>query len=355
MGNPSLDALAALSTNAQNPNGLVQEAIRRKKLQEDLLDQLKSNLYLNPAGAGATPANVARAQSDMDTSEAEDPYFGPEAKKQSDAQEATYQAGQQLKNPNAMAVSAKELADKLAIASAPAKAAGEGALAVEKEKNAGAIAEKAAQNDATMKLLGMVKGEGGGEGARGGLVGPGGTIKPTINANGGVSFMTTQMPALVQRARNQLMDARDKTVAALDEAERMYPGIFDEAAKSDSDTGGSAVGRFLGGVTGIGAGKYSGPTARMGAGLERANYTLGIPTPFSKLAQEASFGNIEQMAGQLPGVRGLATITPMFKEHQSRWGHEAPTATVQRLMHMVDLMNGTLHTLDTSGAGGPEQ
>jgi hypothetical protein len=212
-----------------------------------------------------------------------------------------------------------------------------------------------AQNEGTQKLLEAIGGgHGGGRAGGGGLVGPGGSIKPTINASGGVSFTTTQMPALVQRARNQLMDARDKTLNALAEAEKQYPNINDAAEQSDTP-GGSAIGRMVSGLTGIGAPKYGGPVDRANAGIERANYSMGITTPFANLAQEASFGNIEQMAGQLPGVRGLATITPLFKEHQSRWGHETPLATVQRLRHMARMMDETLNTLDTSGAGEPEQ
>lgn len=349
-----LDTLTNLSSlNAQDPNGLV--AARLKK--EKALLEMQRSLELQAGDpvhtfSGATHADVADEQNQL----GEDTNFGDAAQKQVADVEDTNAEMSRYNRPDVTAQRKEDFATKLALASAPADAAAKGSLAVEQEKNRGTLAERAAQTDATQKLLEAIGGRGGQGGASAGLAGPGGTIKPTINANGGVSFTTTPMPALVQRARNQLMDARDKTMNALDEAEKQYPGIFEEASKVDATPpGGSALGRMFSAATGIGADKYSGPSARANAGVERANYTLGIPTPFSKLAQEASFGNIEQMAGQLPGVRGLATITPMFKEHQSRWGYEAPTASVQRLKHMVELMNETLHTLDTSGAGGPEQ
>ncbi len=153
------------------------------------------------------------------------------------------------------------------------------------------------------------------------------------------------MPALVQRAHNQLTDARDKTLSALQEAERMYPGINDEATKADT---GGAPG-WMSFATGIGSQKYGSAVDLAKAANDRLKYTVGVPTPFSRLAQESSFGNIEQMAGQLPGVRGLATITPLFKEHQSRWGKETPLATVQRLRHMAGIMDQTLGTIESGG------
>lgn len=345
-----IDALVGLSSNAGNPSGLV--AVRLKK--EQALLEMQRSLEHQAADplrtfSGATHADIANEQSQLD----ESPDFGTDAVQRVQDVENENADMAEYNRPDVTAKRRSEYADKLALASAPAAEAAKGNLAVTNAETEGAIKKMGAQNEATQKLLEMVSGGSGG-GRSGGMAGPGGSIKPTINANGGVSFTTTPMPALVQRARNQLMDARDKTMNALDEAEKQYPGIFEEATRADNEQGGSALGRLFKGVTGIGAEKYGGPGARADAGVERANYTLGIPTPFSKLAQEASFGNIEQMAGQLPGVRGLATITPMFKEHQSRWGYEAPTASVQRLKHMVELMNETLHTLDTSGAGNPE-
>ena len=344
-----LDALASLSSNASDPNGLVAARLKKEAALRDMQRSLEmEHLFPGRAFSGGSHAEA----DDEERLLAESPNFGTDAQANVKNVQDTNAEMDEYNRPDVTAKRKEDFAQKLALASAPAVEAAKGNLAVTNAQTTGKIQEMGAQNDATSKLLEMVSG---GRQGGGGMAGPGGTIKPTINASGGVSFTTTQMPALVQRARNQLMAARDKTMNALEEAERQYPGVFEEATRADNEpAGGSAIGRLFKGLTGIGAEKYGGPGARLSAGAERANYTLGIPTPFSKLAQEASFGNIEQMAGQLPGVRGLATITPLFKEHQSRWGYETPTATVQRLKHMAELMNETLHTLDTSGAASEQ-
>jgi hypothetical protein len=247
-------------------------------------------------------------------------------------------------------------AQKQAESSAAARATAGGQLAVEQEKNRGLMEQQAAQHAHTDALVGSVNGANrGGAPGQPGAFNPNNTgMKPTINANGGVSFTTTAMPALLQRSYSQLNDARQKTLGALREAERMYPGIADEGLKADNSQSQSWADTLLG--TGQ---KYGGATDLMGAANERLKYTLGIPTPFARLAQEASFGNIEQMAGQLPGVRGLATIVPLFREHQARWGHETPLATVQRLQHMLAIMDDTIQgieggdSVDTTPAPAP--
>lgn len=346
----SLDALQSLtgsSLNANNPNGLV---AARQRTEAALL-AMRRSMELQAGDrntfSGATNADIDFDQQQLD----DDSNFGVGAQKRVHDVETTNAAMSTYNHPDVTAQRNEDLSNKLALASAPAEAAAKGNLAVENAKTEGAIREKSAQTDATQKLLEAIGGGSGGGGKSGGLVGPGGTVKPTINANGGVSFTTTQMPALVQRARNQLLDARDKTLGALEAAEKQYKGINDEATRADEAPAAPGIMSFLTG----GGQKYGNAMDMAGARMDRAKYDFGLPTPFSDLAQTASFGNIEQMAGQLPGVRGLATITPLFKEHQSRWGHETPLATVQRLRHMAKLMDDTLHTLDTSGAGEPEQ
>jgi hypothetical protein len=358
----ALSALESLTSNARNPQSSVQGYLQRRQR----LDEMKRNLALtgmqrNAGGqvtsgfaTGAVPEDIAQLEEQI----AEDPDTGDTETARIGAIQAQNAKDIRYSSPEATGQRKDALAEALAKAEGPARVAAGGQLAVKQEENRGNLELQNNQLENTKRLLQTLTGPQGGSGQSGaaGIAGPGGSIKPTVNASGGVSFTTTAMPALVQRARNQLMDARDKTVNALHAAERQYPGINDEAEKVDNTPAGegSALGRLFGGITGIGAPKYAGPKDRFNAGVERANYTLGVPTPFSGLAQEASFGNIEQMAGQLPGVRGLATITPMFKEHQSRWGHEAPLATAQRLRHMVRLMNETLHTLDTSGQGSDD-
>ena len=345
-----LDALVSSTLNAQNPFGVV--AARRKK--EQALRDMQRSLELqagDPAHtfSGATRADVANEQDDLN----DDTNFGTDAQKRVSDVMDTDAAMLEYNRPDITARRKEDYAQKLAMQSAPAVEAAKGNVAVEHAKTEGVLREKSAQTEATQKLLEAIGGGGSSAASsgKGGLVGPGGSIKPTINASGGVSFTTTQMPALVQRARNQLMDARDKTLTALDAAEKQYPGVNTTADQTDAGATSPGWGAWLMGN----AGKYGGATDQLGARNERLKYDFGLPTPFSELAQTASFGNIEQMAGQLPGVRGLATITPLFKEHQSRWGHETPLATVQRLRHMAKLMDETLHTLDTSGAGEPEQ
>lgn len=231
------------------------------------------------------------------------------------------------------------------------QAQGANAIALEQEKNRGALKlqedERKGKESFIQSMIGGSGGHAGGAGGAGGLnSGAPGSYKMSINASGNPAFQPVQMPALVQRAHGQLEAARDRTLAALSEAEKLYPGINDSAGSAD--TGGEPG--WLSTLTGIGAPKYGSAASAASAANSRLKYTLGVPTPFARLAQEASFGNIEQMAGQLPGVRGLATIAPLFKEHQSRWGHETPLATVQRLRHMADIMDQTLQSIE-GGAG----
>lgn len=236
-------------------------------------------------------------------------------------------------NPEVSAEADKAMQEKLALAHAQP-----GGLDVETAKNTAAAAAQAAKMKQVQDLIGGQNQGAGGE-----------TWKPSINAQGDVSFTQTGMPALVQRAHAQLSDARNKTISTLQEAERLYPGITAEAAKVDA--GGQAP-SWTSFITG-GAGKYGGAMDLAGAANDRLKYSMGIPTPFANLAQAASFGNLEQMAGQLPGVRGLATITPLFKEHQSRWGRETPLATVQRLLHMKSIMEDSLSNMEHGGANEP--
>jgi hypothetical protein len=350
----ALSALASLTSNVQNPESTVQGMLRRRAR----LDEMKRNLALSGLdrdatgkvtggfATGATPEDVSSLENDI----ADDPDTGVvERGRISDIQEQNAK-DVRYGSPEATGQRKDALAEALAKAEAPAKAAAGGQLAVEQEKNRGDLERQNNQLENTKRLLETLQGGGQQQGANGGgLAGPGGSIKPTINANGSVSFTTTQMPALVQRARNQLLDAHSKTVEALQQAEKMYPGINAVIDKDESQgpEGTTGFGSFL---TGAGAPKYGSAKDFIGARAERAKYDWGIPTPFSELAQSASFGNIEQMAGQLPGVRGLATITPLFREHQSKWGHETPYQTVRRLHGMAKMMENTITTLDTSGA-----
>lgn len=353
----SLSALYGLVSNANNPNSPVQTSLNRR----NRLDEMKRNLALSGLSrdvrgnvtsgfaTGATPQDVSALESDIE----DDPFTGIEEQNRVKHAQDLYEGDVRYASPEATGQRKDALLDKLTLAEAPAKAQAAGALATEQEKNRGELERQNNQLDNTKKLLETLTGGQGATGHQGGIAGPGGSIKPTVNASGGVSFTTTQMPALVQRARNQLLDAHSKTLEALQQAEKMYPGINSQIAGDEQQgpEGSTSFGSFL---TGSGAPKYGSAMDMAGARAERFKYDWGIPTPFSELAQSASFGNIEQMAGQLPGVRGLATITPLFREHQSKWGHETPYQTVRRLHGMAKMMEDTINTLDTSGASAEE-
>lgn len=254
-----------------------------------------------------------------------------------DAQDTAVNQARIATNPEVKAQTDLAQQNKLALAHAQP-----GGLDVETAKNDAAKATLDQKQEQVRRLL-----QGGGSGQSQNP--PGAEWKPAVNAAGDVSFSQSSMPALVQRAHAQLGDALNKTNSTLAEAERLYPGITQAAGATDQTTTAPGWSDFLLGN----AGKYGGAKDMVGAANDRMKYSLGMPTPFANLAQEASFGNLEQMAGQLPGVRGLATITPLFKEHQSRWGKETPLATVQRLMHMKSIMADSLANMEHGGANEP--
>ena len=328
--------MALLQGSANDPIKLA--ALRDKIIGGDDLSERDPN-----SDAGSTihglPGATAGVQEEADT----DPFTGKQAQADNQKSFGRYQDLSTFLSPQETELASRDVAGKAAINAAPAQAAAAGGLATEHAKTEGALQLEQDKRKGTLDLMQQLNG-GGQQGEQGGAaLGAPGAFKPSINAEGGVSFTETAMPALMQRAHSQLGDAQQKTLAALDEAEKMYPGINDAATKADQQPNAPGWGSFL---TGMGGQKYGSATDMAGAANDRLKYTVGVPTPFSKLAQEASFGNIEQMAGQLPGVRGLATITPMFKEHQSRWGHETPLATVQRLRHMAAIMDQTIGDME---------
>ncbi len=349
---PSLaETLAGLSQNLDDKTAAL---INARQNKEDALYQMKRSRELQAADplhtfSGATQADIDESESDL----AKDSNFGEAAQARQKQAEDLNLAETAYNNPGATQSRRDEFANKLALASEPAKIAAQGRVAQEEAKTRGALQEKAAQEAATQKLLETL---GGGGAGKNGMTGPGSTIKPAVNANGGVSFTTNPMPALMQRSRSQLVSAREQTLQALDEAERMYPGINEAATGADQAQPGQGLMGQVGAYLGIGnSQKYGTALDQANAGGQRALYTMGVPTPFSRLAQSSSFANLEQMAGQLPGVRGLATISPLFKEHQSRWGHETPLATVQRLRHMADIMDQTVNDIDGGAGNEPQQ
>lgn len=254
-----------------------------------------------------------------------------------------------LFDPDQIAARNAENAGKIAVAAAPNQAKAEGDVAVEQMKTAGVLAQQKAKAQATQDLVNAARGGNnpGSGGSAGGGGNPGSVRMSGINGAGEPTFTTANpMSALVQRAHNQLADARNETMNALEDAEKRYPGINAAARKADQESSAPSWASFIMGNSG----KYGGASDLAGAKNDRLKYTLGVPTPFSNLAQSTSFANIEQMAGQLPGVRGLSTLTPLFKQHQANWGNETPLATIQRLQHMYGIMGDTLGTIETGGA-----
>lgn len=308
-------------------------------------DQALSQVHVGPGGvAWAGPNDAQRDTQDQLSSAITDLQPDDPMKERYENIQRDQTAGLEYNLPENRQQRQDEDAFELAKARAP-----------EEAKTAGALALGRQENQSQQDLIKMFMG-GKGPGGAGSAVGPDGqpaggpnyVAKPTLTANGkmSVTLQPNTAPALVQRSYSQLTDAKNKTEAALADAEAQYPGITAAAQGADAAPTSDS---WLSYLTGSGA-KYGGMLDQLGAKNERLKYTMGIPTPFAKLAQESSFGNIEQMAGQLPGVRGLATITPMFKEHQSRWGQETPLATVQRLLHMKAIMDDSLNTMRTTPA-----
>ncbi len=321
----ALQILAGLKRNASNPEG---DIAARLQEEQDLKDmqrntELAASAPKGTSVAGAVPSDIKDAQNTLD----ESPNFGVRAVKSQQGEEDALD----FLRPGATAARNAETAAKVAVAGAPNEASARATIESEKLKSQNALDLLKQKQAGQRELI---------QGTQGGQPNAGGTNPNLqlsgVNAEGDPTFAVNKMPALLQRSHGQLSEARNSTLAALQEAERLYPGINDAAAANDTTT---AAPSWMSILTGHGAPKYGSAADAAAAANDRAKYAVGVPTPFSKLAQEASFGNIEQMAGQLPGVRGLATIAPLFKEHQSRWGHETPLATVQRLRHMGSIMD----------------
>lgn len=107
----------------------------------------------------------------------------------------------------------------------------------------------------------------------------------------------------------------------------------------------SPLGRLLSYATGSGSMPYNSLKDEMGAKLDGFLYKHQA-TPFSTLMQDASFGNISQMAGQIPGVRGFTQLLPLFQQHQAQVLNETPGASYARLNGMSKIMQDTIHQLD---------
>lgn len=150
-------------------------------------------------------------------------------------------------------------------------------------------------------------------------------------------------PATIQRGLLALQSASGETDRAISELERLYPGITKAAQLADNLKQAPSFMQYLTGHTV----PYGDALSQGKITNERLKYALGMPTPLANAIQLASFANLEQMSGQLPGIRGFQQLLPLFKQHQSAIGFETPVQTVQRLMHMKGIMNQTADEMKT--------
>lgn len=71
---------------------------------------------------------------------------------------------------------------------------------------------------------------------------------------------------------------------------------------------------------------------------ERAKYPF-MSTPLAPMIQNQSFGNLEQLQAQFPGVRGFQYLLPKLAEHQANFGKgETPDASYNRLHEMIGIL-----------------
>ncbi len=107
---------------------------------------------------------------------------------------------------------------------------------------------------------------------------------------------------------------------------------------------------FMSYLTGQGALPYNSASDMMDAAGERLKYNVGMATPFSPLAQEESYKNLEQLVAMFPGVRGFQYIIPLIKEHQDSWGHETPLSTYTRAVDLRRMLDTTSTELDSEAS-----
>ncbi len=188
------DPLSALLRGGGEANDPVQLALMRQQQA----DEMRHNLELEqsaPAGhaftSGSTPGDLKSVESDL----AEAPGTGIAAQQDVAKQDALRSMLFDYNRPDVRAQRNEEMGGKMALAGAPAAAAGQYGLAVEQEKNRGALDLAKQQQDPFNRLMG-----GGADASAGGSVesnGMGG-YKATINPKGGVSLAQTGTPQQVQ-------------------------------------------------------------------------------------------------------------------------------------------------------------
>jgi hypothetical protein len=98
---------------------------------------------------------------------------------------------------------------------------------------------------------------------------------------------------------------------------------------------------MLGGPT---AAKYGTLGDMLGAAGEYGKYLAGaLPAdnPFSDTMVNTSVANLKQIETMFPGIRGIATLIPLFQQHQGALGREMPVGTYGRINSMLNILNDT--------------
>lgn len=162
----SLSALGRLTSNVSNPQNSVQGYLNRKSR----LDELKRNLSMqgvekNATGqvtsgfaSGATPEDIAQVQDDV----TEDPALGQKEQDRVAGVQKQNAEDIRYKDPNAVTQRKDALAEALAKAEAPAKAAGAASLAVEHEKNKGLMDVMGLKTQSQKDMIAELQKSGGG-------------------------------------------------------------------------------------------------------------------------------------------------------------------------------------------------
>lgn len=117
------------------------------------------------------------------------------------------------------------------------------------------------------------------------------------------------------------------------------PHAVSATSPSSSPAGPSGAQSWQDFIMGTGPRAYNGLMDSLNAMSERAKYGF-MSTPLAPLIQNESFGNLEQLQAQFPGVRGFSYLLPKLKEHQSNFGKgESPDASYNRLHELTGIMD----------------
>lgn len=147
-----LDALAGLSSNAGDPNGLVQARIKKEQALREMQRSLELQAGDPHMVSGATRADIADEQDSLD----ESPNFGTEQQARVKGVQDTNAEMDTYNRPDVTKQRQDELAAKLAQATMPnvemAKAQGANALALDAQRSK---EEGAMRNDTLKAYLGM--------------------------------------------------------------------------------------------------------------------------------------------------------------------------------------------------------